>query len=296
MKPLPAEGKPKDFSGIVGTLQLEGSYTKEEVEIGDSLSLLVTASGNVNLDGLKKVFSGSVPGFAVYETQKNSAEFVRDGQYYAQKDFDVIMVPQRPGTVEVAPVTISYFNPETEQYERAEIPGQVIEILGEMPVAVVSGGGSQAAGPAAVETVTVAQVSYLAPDEDALTIRSTGNDVLGADWNRWGIVCGFGSNPACHAAEAAGWDAGAVQEDDGGKDVNEVYDLFNEMIKHCFGVSLKASSINVVRSRLPEEIAEQVVEVVELVEDGEGRSSKELKGRIRKVHAAIKQKQNEKSV
>ncbi|HXK97582.1 MAG TPA: BatD family protein, partial [Limnochordia bacterium] len=171
VKPLPAEGKPKDFSGIVGTLQLEGSYTKEEVEIGDSLSLLVTASGNVNLDGLKKVFSGSVPGFAVYETQKNSAEFVRDGQYYAQKDFEVIMVPQRPGTVEVAPVTISYFNPETEQYERAEIPGQVIEILGEMPVAVVSGGGSQAAGPAAVETVTVAQVSYLAPDEDALTIR-----------------------------------------------------------------------------------------------------------------------------
>lgn len=298
VKPLPAEGKPKDFSGIVGTLQLEGSYTKEEVEIGDSLSLLVTASGNVNLDGLKKVFSGSVPGFAVYETQKNSAEFVRDGQYYAQKDFEVIMVPQRPGTVEVAPVTISYFNPETEQYERAEIPGQVIEILGEMPVAVVSGGGSQAAGPAAVETVTVAQVSYLAPDEDALTIRINRETMF------W-VLIGIGGalsvvlvliRLATRRKRQDGTLKALYKRMMAAKDVNEVYDLFNEMIKHCFGVSLKASSINVVRSRLSEEIAEQVVEVVELVEDGEGRSSKELKGRIRKVHAAIKQKQNEKSV
>ncbi|MGB4426545.1 MAG: BatD family protein, partial [Limnochordia bacterium] len=288
VKPLPAEGKPKDFSGIVGTLQLEGSYTKEEVEIGDSLSLLVTASGNANLDVLKKVFPGSAPGFAVYETQKSTTESVRDGQYYAQKDFEVIMVPQRPGTVEVAPIAISYFNPVTEQYERAEIPEAVIEIVGEMPAAAVSSGGFTAE-PAALERVTVAQVSYLAPDEGVLTIRISRETLF------WVLL---GISGAVAAALLLIPLAARRKQQDGtlralykqmmvARDVNEAYHLFNEMIKYCFGVSLKASPMSLIRSRLPKEIAEQVVGVVELVEDEVGRSCDEIRGRIRKVYAAV---------
>ena len=165
----------------------------------------------------------------------------------------------------------------------------MIEILGEMPVAVVSGGGSQAAGPAAVETVTVAQVSYLAPDEDALTIRINRETMF------W-VLIGIGGalsvvlvliRLATRRKRQDGTLKALYKRMMAAKDVNEVYDLFNEMIKHCCGVSLKASSINVVRSRLPEEIAEQVVEVVELVEDGVGRSCDEIRGRIRKVYAAV---------
>lgn len=283
VKPLPVDGKPKDFSGVVGTLQLEGSYTKEEVNIGDSLSLMVTASGNANLDGLKKIFSSNVPGFAVYETQKNSTESVKDGQYYAQKGFEVILVPQKTGTVEVSPVAISYFNPVTERYEVAEIPGTVIEVGGEMPAVAVTGGGSLAAGPAAVETVTVAQVSYISADEGVLAIRISREKLL------W-VLAGIGVVVvitlvlilfATKRKQQDGTLKALYRQMMAAKDVNEVYDLFNEMIKHCFGVSLKASSISVVQNRLPMEIASKVIDVMWYMESD--KRLNEIKGKTKGV-------------
>lgn len=71
------------------------------------------------------------------------------------------------------------------------------------------------------------------------------------------------------------------------EDVSEVYDLFNEMIKHCFGVSLKASPVDVVRRRLPEEIAEQVVGVVGLMESENRILCDELKGKVRGIYLII---------
>ena len=52
------------------------------------------------------------------------------------------------------------------------------------------------------------------------------------------------------------------------------------MIKHCFGVSLKASPVDgVLDGRLPEEIAERVVGVVGLMGKSENRIlGDELKG------------------
>jgi len=59
------------------------------------------------------------------------------------------------------------------------------------------------------------------------------------------------------------------------------------MIKHCFGVSLKASSINVVRSRLPEEIAEQVVEVVGYMESQDDKETAYLKDKAKRVYKSL---------
>jgi hypothetical protein len=71
------------------------------------------------------------------------------------------------------------------------------------------------------------------------------------------------------------------------KDVNEVYDLFNEMIKHCFGVSLKASSVSVIRSRLPQEIAEQVVGVVGYMESQYEKECLFLKKNIKRMYLML---------
>jgi len=284
--PLPLEGRPKDFSGVVGELQLEGSYTREEVEFGDSLSLLVKASGSCNLDGLKRIFTGNVPGFAVYETQKNAAESVKDGQYYAEKEFEVIMVPQKTGTIEVAPVAIAYFNPVTGKYERAEIPGTTIEITGEMPVIALGGGENQ---PTARETVAITQVNYL-DASDGYVMLQINKQVL-----FWVLV---GICVLIVLIILLVWIVSSRRQQDAtlkvlykqmmaAEDVSEVYDLFNEMIKHCFGVSLKASPVDVVRRRLPEEIAEQVVGVVGLMESENRILCDELKGKVRGIYLII---------
>ena len=93
VKTLP-ENKPSDFSGLVGTLNLQSEYSRQEVPYGDSLTLKVTASGNCDLSALDKIAKNGIPDFTVYETAKDTQESIVDNKYLAQKEFEIILVPE----------------------------------------------------------------------------------------------------------------------------------------------------------------------------------------------------------
>ena len=95
VKALPEEGKPENFRGLVGKLEAGSLFSKNEVEYGDSLTLKVKLSGTCNLDNLTGLFEGNIPGFSVYETEKNRVEEIRNGEYYGSKDLENIQVPVR---------------------------------------------------------------------------------------------------------------------------------------------------------------------------------------------------------
>jgi hypothetical protein len=283
VKPLPAEGRPKDFSGIVGELQLHGNYSREQVNYGDSLSLQIIASGNCNLDGLKKAINGEVPGFAVYETTKNTTESVIDNAYYVQREFEAILVPEKNGVIDIAPISISYFNPASKKYERAQIPGATIEVLGDMPQ-LSSGRGSLAA---AIETVKIAQVNYTSENDDYIMLQVK-KQVL------YGILLGL--IVLLIIAAIVLWLVLKRKKQDQAlkslykqlmfsKDTNEVYSLFCSMIKHCYEVSLKASSQRAVISNLPDAaLAAQVVEIMDYMESQEQKDCQHLKDKTSSVY------------
>lgn len=288
VKPLPSEGKPKDFSGIVGNLQLDGDYSREEVNYGDSLSLQVTASGNCNLDGLKKIFSGALPGFKVYETQKNATETVRDNQYHVQKEFEAILVPEKNGTLDIAPVSISYFNPDTEKYERAEIPGTTIKVLGDMPPIQANGGADSQ--PAAMETVKINQISYAEPSKGQDTIQISKHLFFGS-------LIGVGVLLVVMLIVRGIVRNGKKQDVTlkslyrqmmNARDVHEVYRLFSDMMKHCYHISLKASPLSVIQSSIPNaDLAQQVVEIMNYAESNKEKDCACLKDKIRSVYGMI---------
>lgn len=287
VKPLPTEGRPKDFSGIVGELQLTGSYNRTEIAYGDALSLLVTASGNCNLDGLKKIITNQIPGFTVYETQKSAAESIRDHTYYAQKEFEVIMVPQISGSIEIAPISIAYFNPVTAAYERVEIPGTRIEVTGNMLVTAQSGLGSQTT---AVETVSITQVSYASTNGNYLMLQINKQVLL---WVIVGVISLILISLILFPLISR-----RRQQDSTlrslyrqlmtAKDVNEVYSLFNKLIKYCFNISVKASSQTLVQNSLPPDLAVQVVEIMNYMESNDNKECADLKTKIKQTYSLIR--------
>jgi hypothetical protein len=291
VKPLPSEGKPADFAGIVGSLQLEGHYSREEVQYGDSLTLQITASGSGNLDGLKKIFPGGLPGFTLYETQKNAAESVENGQYRVQKEFEVILVPEKTGVIEAAPVSIPYFNPDTGKYERAEIPGTAITVLGEMPAQTGSGGeGGQGGQQTAMETVRITQVNYAAANDGYLTIKMS-KQVL------YGVLIGLGVllilavAVIAFASKRKKRDAALkslYRQLMASKDIHEVYRLFGDIIKHCYNLSLKASPQSEIRSRIPNAgLAAQVAEIMDYMESRENKDCSDLKAKIKRIYGML---------
>ena len=289
VKPLPMEGKPSDFSGIVGELSLEGSYSREAVDYGDSLTLRATASGSCNLDGLKNITSGRLPGFSVYETQNSVAESIEGNEYNISKGFEAIIVPERIGAVKMPAISISYFDPAAESYKTAEIPGVTIEVTGNM--AQTSPGG--AAGASGFSTVVVNQVSYSGTDDGYFSLQVKKEYVYGA---MIGVVALIFLAIVLYRVISR-----KKKEDQelkslyrrlsGAREANEAYDVFCEMIKHCYGLSLKASSQSTVRSSLPDDgLAAKVTDVMRFMESGDARDGNgldKLRDKIKDVYKSL---------
>ncbi|MCL1974573.1 MAG: BatD family protein [Firmicutes bacterium] len=285
IKTLPQAKKPANYSGLVGQLQLEGSFSSEEVEYGDSLLLTVKASGNCNLDSLKKIFSASLPGFTVYETQKNMSESVIANQYYTQKDFEIILVPEKTGAIKIAPLAIPFFEPTSGEYMQANIEGATIQVHGEMPLL----SNSLSGGPAqTLETVKITQVNYQSASPGYFTIRLK-KPVL--------YIALLGLAALLLAMLAILLLLKRKQQDTTMKslyrqllatqDINEAYRLFSEMIKYRYNLRIKASPQYAIKNSLPQtELAAQVIEIMDYMESGE-KDCSYLKDKVKGVYRII---------
>lgn len=287
VKPLPSEGKPENFSGIVGDLTLNSDNSRDEVNYGDSLALQINLSGNCNLDGVKNIIGSGVPEFTVYETQKNTVESVENNQYYTQKTFETILIPERTGVLDVPPVSLSYFNPVTGKYETAEIPGATINVLGEMPLS----NANDSSQFGSTETVFINQVNYADVSDGYYSIQIQKELVYAiligiiiflilSAGLLWIVFNRKKRNPELKSL---------YRQLMGAKDINEIYNLFNAMIKHCYKVNLKASSRNMIHSNLPDDLAAQVTELMDYIESAEDHDEKDLmyvKDKIKGIYTA----------
>ncbi|MCL1873689.1 MAG: BatD family protein [Clostridiales bacterium] len=286
VNPLPAEGKPRDFSGIVGELQIEGVYSRQELNYGDSLSLRITATGNCNLDDLKEIFRGEKPGFSVYETQKDAEESIVNNRYQVKKEFEAIIVPEKTGSLNVTPGYISYFSPASGKYEKAEIPGATLEVLGEMPQ-LQSSGGVQTGE---LETVKINQVSYASSDDGFFLIQLN-KQVLLVILIGLAILIALTIILLRLLAKRKKDDSplkSLYKQLMAAKDINEIYSIFNTMIKHKYQLSLKASSRQAIIHSLPDtDLARQVAEIMDYMESPDKKSNVDLKSKITAIYRKL---------
>ncbi|WP_010246559.1 BatD family protein [Acetivibrio cellulolyticus] len=289
VKALPGN-QPSDFSGIVGKLNLKSEFSRQEVPYGDSLTLKVAASGNCDLSLLDKITKNGVPGFTVYETGKDIQESIVDNQYSAQKEYEIILVPEKSGEVKIDPIYISYFDTESGTYKQAEIPGTTITVTGEAPQIQTQ---AQNSGTAITEKVTIDQINYAPKNDGYLTIQLKKDYVFVALSVL--IILAL-------LAVLAFFILRYFKKQDrkllemykhlkGTNDKNEIYNVLNDMIKYCFNLSLKASSRDTIKTRLAQyELSDQVLEIIDYIENDKNNSHKAdtyLKDKIKEVYKVL---------
>lgn len=290
VKELPLNNQPEDFSGLVGKLSIDAKYSRQEIDIKDSLTLNVILSGDCDLAGIKKIIKGDIPGFSAYETEKNTQESIDEGQFSARKEFEIVLVPEKTGDIKIDPVYISYFNPESGSYERAEIPGTTIKVSGNMPVGQSGIGSTSSSDPYEVQTVKIEQVSYNSENEGYLTFR------LKKAYLLIGLVVAailliIAAAVVLLLLFRKKYDKNLLdmyRQLKNAQDQNEIYNIFNNMIKYCFNLSLKASPRNLIADRLSGfELAGSVIEIMDYVENKNNASPKDstyLKNKITEVY------------
>lgn len=270
VKPLPQEGQPADFSGIVGKLNIDAAYDKQTTDYSGSVTLNVTASGNCNLDGLNKIIKDSLPGFSVYETEKSSEEDIQDEKYFAKKQFNIILVPENTGDIKIDPIKISFFNPETGSYEYAKIPGTTITVTGEIPQV-----NTQQSQSSSLQTVEISQVSYgSTPDTGVLTLRIS-KTVLYTCLAAAAAVIILAVVILLYLKKRKKQDktlTAYYKQLQKTNDLNEIYNYFNNIVKYRFNINLKANSREVIINRLNENgemeqgLTGPILEIMDLME------------------------------
>jgi hypothetical protein len=119
VRPLPAEGRPDDFSGAVGSFTLRSSLQPTSLQTGETATLTVVLEG----DGAARNPSVDLQlpaSLRAYDEDPKRSVTVNDDGLHTRVVFRKALVPLEPGRLELEPVTFSYFEPKTQRYVTAK--------------------------------------------------------------------------------------------------------------------------------------------------------------------------------
>lgn len=181
--PLPT-GKPVDFQEVVGELKGDYSWNNDKINLGESVVLTLKLYGDVNLDMLAKVVSNNFSDFNIFESSKESGEKIVNGEYYAEKNFEIAFIPKITGKVNIPAIKIPYFDTVDKKYKEFEIPTKAIEVTGSsngtivLPTTNVPPVGNTPAAvpasPAATEKIDISSI----PDSQIEKINTADNKLM----------------------------------------------------------------------------------------------------------------------
>lgn len=146
VQPLPAAGRPNDFSGAIGSFRLTAEGSPTRVKIGDPVTMKLKISGRGNFD---RVNAPALKDPSGWHTYPAAGEFSNDDElgFSGAKSFELAVIPETKKTA--MPVfTFSYFDPATGKYATLNSEPAPLQVEGSVPPAA-PGVGAASEFPAA---------------------------------------------------------------------------------------------------------------------------------------------------
>jgi len=155
---LPIEVKalpppPADFSGLVGQFAMESQLNKNQLDLGQTASLKIELGGKGNIREATIPPLDFPKNLKVYPDQPTVKLDKNLTGLEGKKTFNYALVAERPGTVQLPPLEISYFNPLTQKYETLSAPGQTVAIRGSATQEQLVSAGIKANAPITAEDI-----------------------------------------------------------------------------------------------------------------------------------------------
>jgi hypothetical protein len=116
--PLPSEGRPKDFSGAVGSFKIASDISTTRAAVGDPLTLRLHVSGAGNFDRVDSPMLDHLEHWKTYPAKSAFTPSDAVG-YKGEKVFEQPLIASQPGDQSIPEIAFSYFDPEARRYERA---------------------------------------------------------------------------------------------------------------------------------------------------------------------------------
>jgi hypothetical protein len=115
---LPTEGRPRDFSGAVGTFKIESGISATTAAAGDPLTLSMHVIGAGNFD---RVDSSMLAHLDDWKTYPPTSSFKKGDTvgYKGEKIFEQPLIAAAPGEQTLPGLAFNYFDPVARKYQTA---------------------------------------------------------------------------------------------------------------------------------------------------------------------------------
>jgi hypothetical protein len=115
---LPAQGRPVDFHGAIGTFSIASDVSPTKADVGDPLTLRMRVTGSGNFDRVDSAMLEHPDQWKTYPP-KSSFNTSDPLGFSGMKTFEQPVIATKPGVQELPALTFSYFDPTTRRYETA---------------------------------------------------------------------------------------------------------------------------------------------------------------------------------
>jgi len=120
--PLPAEGRPANFSGLVGRFSMTAKIDKKAVKTNEAISLNLRISGTGNIKMIPTPRLDLPPDFEKYEPKITEKINRTEKGISGYKNYEYVLIPRFPGVQKIKPVTLSYFDVVSRKYKTLYTP------------------------------------------------------------------------------------------------------------------------------------------------------------------------------
>ncbi len=160
--PLPPEGRPADFSGLVGSFTLDSSVEPQALRAGESVTMTATVRGSGNIKRIPELKMPPLDGLKVYADQPVLKDETTPAGGAGSKTMKWAIVPEKEGRYRLPALALSYFDTAAGRYRTLK--------TAEATLTVAPGDSDRAAPvrPAAAPTQT----------QPKRVVAELGNDIL----------------------------------------------------------------------------------------------------------------------
>jgi hypothetical protein len=155
--PLPVDGRPQGFSGLVGETEINIRFDGEGrsvVQEGDSLGLVVQMASSGDLSGITVVPPGVPKNLKIYEDAGRLMAADDSSIKNSVREYRFAVVPVQAGEAQLEPFTFSYFDPAHARYVVFSKTFDPFTVEGDNGVQdVVASTSNAAADPTRVDSV-----------------------------------------------------------------------------------------------------------------------------------------------
>ena len=147
VKPLPEQGKPKEFNGAVGAYNMDVSMKTQQVKVGDPITLSMSVYGEGNIQTINEplLALNNEKDFKLYPAESNTQITNREELIRGRKVFSKVIEPQKKDLKSIPAIVFSFFDPRAGQYRtitKGPIPIVVEAGEQEMPIQLTLSGST----------------------------------------------------------------------------------------------------------------------------------------------------------